>query len=233
MLAPHEKGIHELSSSTGIPASTTQRLVNTLQTEGYLIQNPITLKYHLGFTLYRLYKSFSQTFNWIEEAGYHIEKLVSKHNETTNLACLEGRNVVYLNKVDSTHIIRPNFNIGTNYPAYCTALGKCLLAYLSPDHIERIISTVKFVKYTENTITDSSALQLELKKIRKQGFAVDNEEFQDDLLCVAAPIINEKLDTIVAAVSVAAPKSRISMEKIYIIKDDLIDTATKISGVVN
>ncbi len=229
-----EKGIHELSNNTGIPPSTLQRLVNTLRVKGYLMQNPKTLKYRLGFTFYHLYKSFSQTFNWVEEAKYYMERFVSKHNETLNLSYLEGKNIVYLVKADSSHILRPNFNIGTKYPVYCTALGKCLLAYLPPDFTIRYFSEEVFTKYTNNTITSFSELEDELSKIRKQGFAVDDEEFQDDLRCIAVPIKNKKMDNLViASLSVTAPKSRMSMERLYDIKDDLIETAAKISESIN
>lgn len=229
----NEKGIHELSKSTGIHPSTLQRLVNTLRVKGYLTQNPKTLKYRLGFTFYHLYKSFSQTFNWVDEAKYYMERLVLKYNETTNLAYLEGNNIVYLLKADSSHILRPSFDIGTKYPIHCTALGKCLLAYLPKDFTKKFFSGEQFIKYTDNTIISFSDLNVELDKIRAQGYAIDDEEFQNDLRCVAAPIKNKRMDNIVvASLSITAPKGRMAMERLYVIKDDLIETATAISDLI-
>jgi len=80
-----EKGIHELSASTGIPVSTMQRLVNSLEARGYLVQNPRSLKYRLGLTLYHLYNSYFHTFHWVDEARPYMQAMVERYGETVNL----------------------------------------------------------------------------------------------------------------------------------------------------
>lgn len=227
-----EKGIHELSLSTNLPVSTIQRMVNTLQLKGYLIQNPKTNKYRLGYALYNLSKSFTQNLSWVDEAKYHIESVVKKHGETINLAVLEGKNIVYLTKVDSPHILRPSFKIGTRYPAHCTSLGKCLLAYLPPKSLERLLNE-PLTQCTKKTITEIDKLKRELYKIREQGYAIDDEEFQEGLRCAAVPIRNNNMEgVVVAAMSVTAPKNRMPMERLLKIKDDLLKTSNEISKLI-
>lgn len=135
-----ELGIHELSARTGIPPSTVQRIVNTLELKDYLVQNPRTNKYRLGFGLYRVGKAMLESFHWVEEAKYYMEKLVKKYNETVNLAYLQGQSIIYITKIDSSHILRPHFDVGTRFPPHCTSLGKALLAYMQPEVAERITS---------------------------------------------------------------------------------------------
>ncbi len=224
-----EKGVHELSTSTNLPVSTIQRLVNTLQVKGYLIQNPITKKYRLGYALYNLGRSFSNNLNWIDEAKCYMTELVNEHQETVNLAILEGHQIVYLTKVDSPHILRPNFTIGTKYPAHCTSLGKCLLAHLPPKVLESLLKE-PLDYYTEKTVIDVEKLTTELIEIRNQGYAIDDEEFQEGLRCTSVPIKNNNMDgVVVAALGLTAPKNRMTMEKLLEIKDDLVKASNKIS----
>lgn len=224
-----EKGIHELSANTKLPVSTIQRLVNTLQFKGYLIQNPKTNKYYLGYALYNLSKSVNKNLSWLDDAKYFMKELVDKHQENVNLAILEGRDVIYLATVDSPHILGPNFKKGSKYPVHCSALGKCLIAYLPPKTLEAIL-VEPLKKFTNKSLTDINKLKLELNKVREQGYAIDDEEFQDNLRCIAAPIKNNNMDgLVVAAISVTAPKQRMPLERLYSIKDDLIQTADKIS----
>lgn len=224
-----EKGIHDLSIATGLPVSTVQRLVNTLNFKGYLIQNPQNSKYRLGYALFNLSRRLSQGLSWLDEASGYMENLVSKYQETVNLAVLEEGKVMYLNKVESPHILRPSFQVGTKYPSHCTGLGKCLLAHMNPEMLNQFL-VEPFLPYTKKTITDLDSLKSELRKIREQGFSIDDEEFQEGLRCVAVPIKNYSMGgTVVAAISVTAPTGRVSLDKIDEIKRDLVSVANQIS----
>ncbi len=224
-----EKGIHELSAITNLPVSTTQRLVNTLQYKGYLIQNPKTSKYYLGYSLYNLSKNVTTNLSWVDDAKYYMKALGDKHEEAVNLGILEGDEVVYLTKIDSPHILGPNFKKGDKYPAHCSALGKCLIAHLPPKSLERILAQ-PLKRFTKKSIVDIDSIKAELPKVKKQGYAIDDEEFQDGLRCVAAPIRNKNMDgLVVAALSVTAPKQRMSMERLLLIKNDLLEAAQNIS----
>ncbi len=226
-----EKGIHELSALTGIPVSTMQRVVNTLEAGGYLMQNPRSYKYRLGLTFYHLYKSYFHTFHWVDEARQYMQALVEKHGETVNLGCLEGKNIAFLTKIDSPHILRPSYSIGARYPAYCSSLGKCLLAYQPEETVKVILSSEEMVALTNKTITSISELLTELKKVRRLGYAVDDEESRDGLRCLAVPIKNRE-GIVVAALSITAPTSRMPLDRLKVIKDDAVEMAANISSLV-
>lgn len=109
----------------------------------YLVQNPHTLKYQLGIAFFNISSRYSNSRDWVEVAKAHMEEQVEKTQETVNLAILQGKSVIYLTKVDSPHILRPNFTVGTAYPALNTALGRCLLAYQPWDKVERMIDQLE------------------------------------------------------------------------------------------
>ena len=217
-----ELGIKELSIATGLPASTVQRIVNTLELKNYLMQNPKNDKYRLGIALYNISKSYAENFDWIDSAKIHMDKMVEKHKETVNLAILQGQKVVYLTKVDSPNILRPNFNVGVQYPAFCTSLGRCLLAYQPSELIDTMLSS-PIEPCTDKTITDPDKMRLEL------SYAVEDEEFQKGLFCISAPIRGYK-GRVMAAISTTIPKYRLEVENIPEITKDLIETANNISA---
>jgi IclR family KDG regulon transcriptional repressor len=223
-----EIGIKELSISTGLPPSTIQRIVNTLELKNYLTQNPKNNKYRLGIALYNISKSFAEDLDWIEGAKMHMESLVNKHEETVNLAILQGRSIAYLKKVDSPHILRPSFTVGTQYPAICTALGKCILAFQPKEVVDRILAT-PLEKCTADTVTDPEELKEEFSKIRYNGYSTEDEQFQKGLYCIATPIKDYK-GKVIAAISMTIPKLRLEKESIPEIISDMIKTANEISG---
>lgn len=226
-----EKGIHELSASTNIPVSTMQRLVNTLEARGYLMQNPRSYKYRLGLTLYHLYQSYFRTYHWVDEARQYMQTLVEKHGETVNLGCLEGKDIAFLTKIDSPHVLRPSYSIGARYPAYCSSLGKCLLAYQPEETVKVILSSEELVARTNKTITSISELLTELNDVRRLGYAVDDEESREGLRCMAVPI-NNREGIVVAALSITAPTIRMPLDRLKVIKNDVVETAAKISSLV-
>ena len=197
-----ELGIKELSESTGIPASTVQRIVNTLVMKQYLVQNPHTLKYQLGIAFFNISSRYSNSRDWVEVAKAHMEEQVEKTQETVNLAILQGKSVIYLTKVDSPHILRPNFTVGTAYPALNTALGRCLLAYQPWDKVERMI------RLQPNFNKDINEFHEMLEEVERNGYATEDEEFQPGLFCIAAPVWDAN-DRVVAAISTSIPKIRL------------------------
>lgn len=223
-----EIGIKELSMNTGLPASTVQRIVNTLELKNYLVQNPKNEKYRLGIAMYFISRNYAESFDWVEEAVVHMKKMVDKHKENVNLGVLQGQKIAFLTKVESPHILRPNFPVGIQYPAVCTALGKCLLAYQNTEILDKLLST-KIEACTKNTITDPEKLLAEFSKIRKNGYAMEDEEFQKELFCIAAPIKGYK-NAVVAAISISIPKYRLDTEKIPEMIEDLVKTANNISA---
>lgn len=217
-----ELGIKELSENTGIPASTVQRIVNTLVMKQYLVQNPHTLKYQLGIAFFNISSRYSNSRDWVEVAKGHMEEQVEKTQETVNLAILQGNSVIYLTKVDSPHILRPNFTVGTAYPALNTALGRCLLAYQPWEKTERMI------KLQENFNKDIDTFHKMLEEVEKNGYATEDEEFQPGLFCIAVPVWDAN-DRVVAAISTSIPKIRLDENNKENIIRMMQSTATQIS----
>ena len=211
-----------LRERTGIPASTVQRIVNTLVMKQYLVQNPHTLKYQLGIAFFNISSRYSNSRDWVEVAKAHMEEQVEKTQETVNLAILQGKSVIYLTKVDSPHILRPNFTVGTAYPALNTALGRCLLAYQPWDKVERMI------RLQPNFNKDINEFHEMLEEVERNGYATEDEEFQPGLFCIAAPVWDAN-DRVVAAISTSIPKIRLDESNKENIIGMMQSTASQIS----
>ena len=218
-----ELGIKELSVSTGIPASTVQRIVNTLVMRQYLEQNPYTLKYSLGIALYNLCGNYSNNKKWIEQVQLQMEHLVDLHKETVNLAVLQDDHIVYLTKADSPQVLRPNFTVGAHYPVLTTSLGRCLLAFQPKAKLEKW--------FASNGISNEEAAKYNdlFAEIRKNGYAVEDEKFQVGLFCIAAPVFQGN-NQIVAAMSMTIPKARLDFSNLSSMIQDLKETANHASS---
>ena len=222
-----EYGIKELSQNTQIPPSTVQRIVNTLVLKQFLVQNSHNLKYRLGMGFFRISSRYTNAENWIDQAKTHMEKLVEKHNENVNLAVLEGTKVMYLTKVESPYIVRPNFDVGTAYPAVNTALGRCLIAHFPEQEMRSLIEVSKKEGDLSEYVNTEDFME-SLHKILTRGYAVEDEEFQKGLFCVAAPIY-DRYEKCVAAISTSIPKQRLDFGELPELIDDVKETAQNIS----
>jgi len=149
-------------------------------------------------------------------------------NETVHLGVLEEGDVLYLAKEESSQTIRMCSYVGKRAPLHCTALGKVLLAFLPEEERKKILEQKELPRLTDNTITDRNKLEKELSKIQKQGFALDQEENEKDVRCIAAPIRNYQ-GRVIAAVSISGPAFRIDKKVQNNLKEALIETSTKIS----
>ena len=157
-----------------------------------------------------------------------MEELGHKFRETVNLGILEGYEVVYVDKVESIHALRMDLAIGQRVPAYCTALGKVFLAFFSDEEIQEYCQKTRFKVLTGKTITSAKELAKHLKTIRKEGFAVDDRELDDGIRCIAAPIRNSS-GRVAGAISVAGPSLRLTIERMKIVEQPLLETTNRIS----
>ena len=142
-----------------------------------------------------------------------LTSLRDQTNETVHLGIPDRFEFVYVDKIESRQSLQVASRIGARAPLYCTGLGKAYLAHVSPSWFGEYLAAVKFVPKTPNTIVDSAALVAELAKIRKRGWSVDNVENEADVRCVGAPVFDNS-GILVAAVSVTAPASRLTMDKV-------------------
>jgi len=218
----------EISEKLGFYPSTIHRILDTLKHWGYVEQDPYTQKYQLGLKLLELGMAKLHKMDLVREATPYLKELVNQCNETVHLGVLEEGEVLYLAKEESSQTIRMISYVGKRAPLHCTALGKVLLAYLSAEERKKILGEKMLPRLTENTIIDKRELEKELNKIREQGFALDREENEKDVRCIAAPIRNYQGE-VIAAISISSPIFRIDKNAQNNLKEALIEVSEKIS----
>jgi len=230
ILLQHGSSMHmtEITEKLGLYPSTIHRILDTLKHRGYVEQDPKTQKYRLGLKLLELGMAKLHQMDLVKEATPYLKELVKLCNETVHLGILEEGEVLYLAKEESSQTIRMISYVGKRAPLYCTALGKILLAYMSEEEREKILQNREFPRLTENTITDKEELEKELNRIKKQGFALDREENEKDVRCMAAPIRNYQ-EKVIAAISISSPIFRINKDVQNNLKEALLKTSEKIS----
>ncbi len=223
-----EMGVTELSKRLGLHKNNVFRILATLEFRGYIEQNPKTEGYRLGPKVFELGLIFKYQMGLIKHARPVMEKLRNRFNETVYLGVLRDIYAVYIDNVETTHTVRVVSRVGTQIPSYATAIGKAQLAYLSQDELEDLLRDKRMKKYTPNTITDKEELFKHLQQVAEQGYAVDNEEFQEDVKCVGAPI-RDYTKYVVAAISISAPSFRMTDDRLQEMIPAVKEAALEIS----
>jgi len=196
----------ELAIRTGIPRATAFRLLSTLEHSGFLVR--IHGAYQLGIKCFVLGNIVAGGLDLRETAHPHLVALRDRTRETTQIGILDHWQVVYLERMlspDPVGVMR--ISAGAILPAHCTGLGKALLAYRPEAEVEAWAARQKLPALTPRTITSAKRLMKELRVIRERGYALDEEERERGVCCIAAPIRNHT-DDVVAAISVAGPTGR-------------------------
>ena len=223
-----EIGISELARRLGVAKSTVHRLAATLCADGMLEQNPDSGKYRLGIALFRLGSLVRQRMSVSSEARPLLRELREKVNETVHLAVLDGSEIMYVYNLESTQAIRMRSDVGVRKPAYCTAEGQAILAFQPADVVERVVRD-GLKPRTPQTITDADKLRKVLEAIRQRGCAIEDEESEIGMRCVAAPLRNDAGE-VVAAIGLAGPVSRLSKKALVSFVPHVIGTAAAISA---
>jgi IclR family transcriptional regulator, pca regulon regulatory protein len=226
-------GIADIADELGMSRSTTHRYVITLVALGYLEQGA-SRKYRLGLRVTDLGMSALNSTGLREHSRPYLEELRQRTSYTVNLAVLDGPEILYVDRARSFRRgqskIDLGLSLGSRLPAYCTSMGKLLLANLPESEQRELIAQMKLTKLGPNTITSKKTLREELDEVQAAGFAVDDQEFAADLYAIAAPVRNEARE-VVAAVNLAAPSSLISLEELVdALGPHLVSTADRISA---
>lgn len=222
-----ELDLSEVVHKTNLPKATVHRILATLKNGRLVNQDPENRKYKLSLKLFELGSLVFRKLKLREAALPFIEELSEKSGETVHLGILDKDEVISIEKADSSFSLRSSIYIGKRAPAYCTGVGKALLAFQPLDKMHLFLQS-KRKKYTANTITDANKLEEELEKVRKEGFAVDNMEHEEGVRCVAAPIRNHE-GKVVASISISGPSVRLTEEKISQLALMVKETAKNIS----
>jgi len=225
-----EMGISEMSRHLSLERSTVHRIVSTMKNLGYLTQNPMNAKYSNSFRFFEIGNNVVKRLGLRQQCAPFLRELSEQTHEAVNLAILDGNMVIYIDKIESKSTIKVDLSVGKRFPPYCTGLGKALLAWLPDNRIDEILGAPPFRRFTPNTLTTRKAVKEELQKVRKNGFSVDDEEYVQGLLCIAAPVRGSSGE-VIAALSVALPKftNSIEEEKIKKVSGLLVDVACRFS----
>jgi len=224
-----ETGITEISKKLHMGLSTVHRILTTLKSRGYVIQNQQTTKYRLGIKLFELGCAVQSTKRLVERIKSYLRQLSQSTNETANLAILEGKEVIYLDTIGSPEILRTEIMAGTRTPAHCTALGKVLLAFISDCEFENLYKRDEpLSSLTSKSISSLEELKKNLKKVKKQGYAVDREEYKIGINCIGVPIFGR--NGTMAAISITGPASRFTIDEMEKVKDKLMTISKEISN---
>jgi IclR family KDG regulon transcriptional repressor len=225
-----ELGITEISQELRLHKSTVYRLIATLVGAGYVQQNPQTEKYRLGIHLAELGMTVLNGLDLRQVARPFLLELMEYCDEAIHLGVLEDNEVVYIDKIDVNRFLTMGSRIGGRSPAYCTGLGKALLAFIPLKKLEQYLAqTPSLHRYTPNTLAEPQSIKDHLSRIRAQGYAIDDEEHELGIRCVAVPIRNH-LGEIVAAVSVSGPTLRMTREKMDLVIPKIIAVGEKLSN---
>lgn len=231
-ISKKEISISEINKTLHLGLSTIHRILATFKARGYIIQNQKTMKYRLGIKLFELGYEVQNTNYLIETVKPYLKQLSQTTGETANLAILEGKEVVYIAKIESPEVLTTNIKVGTRLPANCTALGKALLAFISQKEFDNLYEDNKVLpSLTSNSIISLKELKKCLIKVKERGYAIDKEEYRIGVNCVSVPI-KDKKGNVISAISLTGPASRFTLEKIEKCLSNLIRIPKEISNLI-
>lgn len=207
-----EIGITDIASYMGLGKSTVYGLVNTLVQEGYLEQNPDSKRYRLGLKLFELGCIVQGRMDVREIARPYLKELSEHFKMTVHMGVYKEQEVVYIDKMDAPDTRIVYSQVGKRAPMYCTGIGKSVLAELKQEEINTILEKQPLEALTPNTLTEAESVLKELETIRKNGFAVDNEEVEQGLKCVASAI-HDHQGRPAAAISISSSAVKMTSEK--------------------
>lgn len=197
----------DIREQVGLNRATTFRILRQLEEAGYLDRSPESSKFRLGFKFFCLGSLVDGATEIRTVARPFLEELVKACDETVHLVVLKKGEALYLDKIEGNKAVRVVSRVGMKLPAHCSGVGKVLLASLSDHQLKKVVKKRGLPRFTDNTITDLERLREELARVRNQGYAIDNEEIEIGLKCVAAPIRDGNGD-VIAAISISGPRER-------------------------
>lgn len=203
----------EVGYAVGLAASTTHRLLTSLESERYVRFDAETKLWSVGVQAFIMGSGFLRTRDLVRLARPHMRALMEASGETVNLAIEDQGAAVYLSQVECREMMRTFARLGARVPMHCSGVGKALLSALDDGALARHITRHGLPRMTDRTLTDAESLRSDLLAAGSRGYAIDDEEHAVGLRCVAAPVFNEHGDP-VGAVSLSGPMARITDARI-------------------
>lgn len=220
-------GAPDLGAELGMNRQTVHRFLGQLEEIGMVRRDVERERYEVGPALADLGMAAITASQFASLRRAVLEQLVENVHETANLGVLDGAEVVYIERVECDWPLRLQLGVGSRLPAYCTAIGKLLLANLPENRLEKFLDTVRLQQFTPNTLIERHALLQELEAIRERGYSINNQEDTIGLLAVAVPV-RDPSGRIVAGVAVHGPEVRLSMDRLHALVPELTEAAEAI-----
>lgn len=234
---PTGAGITEISKSLGLSKGTVHRLISTLKERDFAYQSSNTELYRLSYKILYLYNCISNNIDMFKVSRPIIRKFADKVDATVHLATLDEKhsNIVYIDRIEpmnSQKLFVMSSRVGKKAPCYCTAAGKMLLSQYSDDEIRDIMKGEEYKTYTDKTIKNIDEFLEEIHKVRKQGYALDENEYDHGIICISIPIYNSngKIDF---TMSVTDLILYTKVEELINLKDQLDEVSRKVSNAIN
>ncbi|TYL47976.1 IclR family transcriptional regulator [Marinomonas sp. IMCC 4694] len=205
---PYPLRFAELVDKTDLPKATAHRTLTSLTEKGLIRFDDTTQLYHPGYGLLELAHQAWSKIDVRDIAADQMKHLWSETGETIHLAVLDRGEVIYIDKMESQKSLRLFSAVGKKGPAYCTGVGKAMLAFLSEEQLTKAIQEQSFTQHTATTLVNETMLRNELIKIRESKISLDLEEHEEGIQCAASVILNHRNEPI-AALSITAPKFRV------------------------
>lgn len=218
----------ELLDNSRFPKPTLYRFVQTLTNQDMLRFDPDRQTYAPGLRLVRLAHAAWEQSTLAPVARPHVDALSKAVGETVHLAQLDHAQVLYIEKRNAGNPVPMYSQAGKVGPAYCTGVGKVMLAFQDHETVDRLIAQQSFHVFTEHTLADAAALRRELAEIRSNGYGFDREEHEPGIICVAMPILSEA-GRVLGALSVTSTTGRTNLAGLEAFVPTLQETARKIA----
>lgn len=203
----------EVSRQVGLHTSTTFHLMRTLAALGYVTQDDGTRHYRVGPRVFQLAASAWSEVQLFNLATPILAEMAQQTGETSHLAILDRGEAIVINRIDGSGPVRLSERVGYPRPPHCTAIGKVLVAHLPEAELKAFLDTAELKAYTPKTVTSAALLQPELERVRRQGYALDDEEFAQGIRCLAAPV-RSFTGQVVAAIGISGPLWRVSLDRV-------------------
>ncbi|WP_252313090.1 IclR family transcriptional regulator [Sinobaca sp. H24] len=231
VISTHKEGIGVtgLAEKIGVTKSAAFKILTTLVEHGYAEQDRTTKKYKLGYKYLELSSLLLESMDIRTLARPFLQELEEETNEVIHLVVMDQEQMVYIDKLEGYETLRMHSKVGRRAPGHCTSAGKMILAHLSPEEVEHVLREQGMEPHTPYTITDKGVLLKELEAVRNRGYAVEEQENELGITCIAAPVFDNK-KKITGAVSISGPSIRMSKERIQKISPLLIDVTSRISS---
>lgn len=222
-------GVTEIANQIDINKSSVYRILSTLVQYGYIEQDNETGRYKLGYKFLEISSKLLDSIDLRSEARPFLQELENLTNEVIHLVVYDQGEVVYIEKLEGNETLRMHSKVGKRAPMHCTSVGKAIIAHLPSSIVIDILDRKGMPVHTEKTITDKAEFLKELARVKKRGYALDLEENETGITCIAVPIFDH-LGKAIAAVSVSGPTMRMTEERLKELQTRMIPIGKQISA---